>query len=119
MVGRSFIDLEVVNATIIIHVITESVDSTPRTFVSVETLPVITDSYIQVRLCSLEILLIVDIEVEEGIALELVPIATIAGTILIVIAPSHDRIGSSDLLICILINLITEVEVEVKFRHPV
>ncbi len=90
----------------------------------VKLLPRVTCHNVEVRLDSCEILAVVDVEIKESVALELVPVVERACAVLtdllgVAVAPSHDGVGSDFSLRLVLAHLIAEVEVEVEFGEEV
>ncbi len=100
-------------------VVAEGVDYSLAVAEIVEFLPGVARHHVEVRLDGLEILLVVDVEVEKGVALDLVPVVLRACAILVVAAPCHDRVLGYGVVRPVLRHLVTEIEVEVEFRHPV
>ena len=97
-----------------------SEDSTVVSVLIVETLPGVTCHYVKVRLDSLEFLLIVEIEVKKGIAVEVVVFIISTGTVLVGrFLPCGRRVLGKGVVVLRLCHVITEVKVEVKFRKEV
>ena len=86
--------------------------------VAIETLPRVTGCYVEVRLDSLNFLLVVHVEVEKSVALELLNVLISTSTVVVVAVPSCRRVCSEIDVLLRLAHVVTEVEVEVEVGEP-
>ena len=89
-----------------------------------EALPFVTGHNVEIRADSLEFLAVVEIEVQQGVALELPPFGACACAghavgVEILIVPGHSRVGGGEFVALVLADLITEVKIEVEFGEEV
>ena len=86
--------------------------------IAVEALPRVTGCYVEVRLDSLNLLLVVHVEIEKSVALELLDVLISTCTVVVVAVPSCRRVGSEVDVLLRLAHVVTEVEVKMEVGEP-
>ena len=83
----------------------------------ISALPGVTANNVYHLAGSIKFLLIVEIELEHGVALELVCVGLVTATVMLMVLPCFCRVGRRGIGLVCLAHIVTKVKVSVEFRQ--